>query len=94
MKIRSVTHRGLRRLIEHDDMSELQVAFVGKFRKIIAFLQDMDEEDELRSVPAWKAHQLSGDSAGDVESLRQQELADHVPDQTEIEIVDLNYDYH
>ncbi len=56
MKIRSVKHKGLRRLIEEDDDARLPAAFVDKIRKIIAFLQDMEREDELRTIPSWKAH--------------------------------------
>ena len=28
---------------------------------MIAFLQDMEREEELRMIPSWKAHQLTGD---------------------------------
>lgn len=67
-----------------------------KVRRIVTFLQDMEREDELRTVPSWKAHQLTGDRKGTLEPVRHQELADHVRiDQTEIEIIDLDYeDYH
>lgn len=64
MRIRSVKHRGLRRLIERDDAAGLQPAIADKIIKIIAFLQDMEREDELRTVPSWKAHQLTGDRKG------------------------------
>lgn len=50
MRIRSVKHKGLRRLILDDDPSGPQAQFVGKIRNIIAFLQDMEHEDELLSV--------------------------------------------
>ena len=64
MKIRSVKHKGLRRLLEDDDASGLQPQAVDKVRKILAFLQDMQREDKLRAVPVWKAHQLTGDLKG------------------------------
>ena len=64
MKIRNVIHKGLRRFIEEDDTSGIQAAVVPKLRRMISFLQDMEREDELRTVPAWKAHQLSGDRKG------------------------------
>ena len=32
--------------------------------KLVSFLQDMGEESELRTVPSWKAHQLTGDRKG------------------------------
>ena len=56
MKIRNVIHKGLRRFIEDDDVSGLQPAVVPTIRRIVSFLQDMEREDELRSVPSWKAH--------------------------------------
>jgi toxin HigB-1 len=35
-----------------------------KLRKMLAFLEDMQDPDELRSLPAWKAHTLTGDRRG------------------------------
>jgi proteic killer suppression protein len=64
MRISSVRHKGLRRLFEDDDASGLQPAVVDKVRRILAFLQDMEREDELHSVPSWKAHKLTGDRRG------------------------------
>ena len=96
MKIRNVVHKGLRRFIEDDDASGLQAAVLEKLRRIISFLQDMQREDELRSVAAWKAHQLTGGRRG-VWSLfvtKNWRLTVRI-DQAEIEIIDLNYeDYH
>ena len=37
---------------------------VHKLRKMLAFLQDMGTVDELRTLPAWKAHRLGGDRKG------------------------------
>ena len=64
MKIASVKHKGLRRLIEDGDGSGLQGDFVDKIAKMIAFLQDMESVDELRAIPSWKAHQLAGGRKG------------------------------
>ncbi|MBB5571755.1 MULTISPECIES: type II toxin-antitoxin system RelE/ParE family toxin [Rhizobium] len=64
MKIRNVIHKGLRRFIDEDDASGLQPAFVPKLRRIISFLQDMEQEEELRTVPSWKAHLLTSDRKG------------------------------
>lgn len=64
MRIGNVVHKGLRRLIEDDDGSGLQPAVVPKLRRMISFLPDMEGDDELRSVPTWKAHQLTGDRKG------------------------------
>jgi proteic killer suppression protein len=96
MKIRNVLHKGLRRFIEDDDRSGLQPAVVSKLRRIISFLQDMEREDELRSVPSWKAHQLTGDRKGtwSLFVTKNWRLTFRV-DQAELEIIDLDYeDYH
>ena len=64
MKIRNVVHKGLRRFIVSDDASGLQPAVVEKLRRILSFLQDMDREDALWTVPSWKAHQLTARAPG------------------------------
>lgn len=80
MKIRNVVHKGLRRLIEDDDAGGLQPAVVEKVRRIISFLQDMAGEAELRTVANWKAHQLTGDQEGNLEPVRDEELATDISD--------------
>jgi toxin HigB-1 len=60
MKIRNVVHKGLRRLIVEDDASGVPADAAAKLRRIVSFLQDMQFEDELRAIPTWKAHQLTG----------------------------------
>lgn len=64
MKIRNVIHKGLRRLMEVDDSSGLAPVAIQKLRRMISFLQDMERADELRTIPSWKAHQLTGDRKG------------------------------
>ena len=39
-------------------------AAVDKLRKMLAFLQDMATVEELRTLPVWKAHRLTGDRKG------------------------------
>lgn len=96
MKIRNVVDKGLRRFIETDDASGLQPALVEKVRRIVTFLQDMELEDEIRSVPSWKAHLLTGDRKGtwSLFVTKNWRLTFRI-DQAEIEIIDLDYeDYH
>jgi toxin HigB-1 len=96
MRIRNVIHKGLRRFIEADDASSLQSAVVEKLRRIVSFLQDMEREDELRTVPSWKAHQLTGDRKGtwSLFVTKNWRLTFRI-DQDEVEIIDLDYeDYH
>lgn len=96
MRIRNVLHKGLRRLIEDDDASGVQPAVADKLRRMLSFLQDMEHEDELRSVTSWKAHKLPGDRKGEWSLFvtRNWRLTFRI-DQEEIEIIDLDYeDYH
>jgi toxin HigB-1 len=96
MKIRNVIHKGLRRFIEDDDASGLQPAVVVKVQRIVSFLQDMEVEDELRTVQSWKAHMLTGDRKGtwSLSVTRNWRMTFRI-DRQEIEIIDLDYeDYH
>jgi proteic killer suppression protein len=61
MRIRNVLHKGLRRFIEDDDSSGIQAAMAEKLRRMISFLQDMAREDELKTLPGWKAQELAAD---------------------------------
>jgi toxin HigB-1 len=96
MKIRNVVHRGLRRFIERDDSSGLPAVAVPKIRNIISFLQDIGQESELRTVPSWKAHQLTGERKGtwSLFVTRNWRITFRI-DYDAIEIIDLDYeDYH
>jgi proteic killer suppression protein len=96
MKIRNVLHKGLRRFMEEDDSSGIQAAFAEKLRRMISFLQDMEQEDELRTVPSWKAHRLTGARKGTWSLFvsKNWRLTFQI-DHNQIEIIDLNYeDYH
>lgn len=89
-------HKGLRRFIEEDDASGIQPAVAQKIQRIISFLQDMEREEELRSVPSWRAHQLTGDRKGtwSLFVTKNWRITFRI-DQAEIEIIDLDYeDYH
>jgi toxin HigB-1 len=96
MRIRNVLHKGLRRLIEGDDASGVAPDLVDKVRRMVAFLQDMENENQLRQVPTWKAHVLAGNRRGTWSLFvsKNWRLTFRI-DKTEIEIIDLNYeDYH
>ena len=96
MKIRSVLHRGLRRFIERDDASCLASNVVEKVRNILTFLQEMDSVQELRDIPSWKAHQLTGARKGmwSLSVTRNWRITFRI-DETGKEILDLDYeDYH
>jgi plasmid maintenance system killer protein len=96
MRIRNVIHKGLRRFILDDDSAALPPAVVPKVTKIVSFLQDMEQENELRTVPSWKAHQMTGDRKGtwSLFVTRNWRITFRI-DNGEIEIIDLDYeDYH
>ena len=96
MKIRNVVHRGLRRFIQRNDPSGLAPPVVEKVRNILTFLQEMEDTHELRDVPSWKVHQLSGDRKGtwSLTVTRNWRITFRI-DPTEGEIFDLDYeDYH
>ena len=96
MRIRNVIHKGLRRFIENDDASGLQPAVIIKVQRIVSFLQDMEQEDELRTLQSWKAHMLTGDRKGTWSLFETKNWRMTIRiDREEIEIIDLDYeDYH
>lgn len=94
MWIRGFGHKGLRRLFEEDNPRGLPADAVDKLRKMLAFLQDVSTVSEVRDVPVWKAHQLSGDRRGtwSLSVTRNWRLTFRIEDG---EIVDLDFeDYH
>lgn len=96
MKIRNVRHKGLRRFMEDDSTAALQPAVVPKLRRILSFLQDMESEAELLTVPTWKVHRLAGDlkNVWSLSVTRNWRITFRI-DRDGDEIVDLNYeDYH
>lgn len=96
MKIGNVIHKGLRRFIEDDDASGLQPALVSKVQRLVSFLQDMEREHELPTVPSWKAHMLTGGRKGTWSPFvaKNCRITFRI-DGDEIEIIDLDYeDYH
>ena len=64
MIIRSVTHRGLLRLIENDDSRELRPDLVRRLRNVLAALIVAADMDAVTGPPGWKVHKLKGNRAG------------------------------
>ncbi len=64
MKIQSFLHKGLRRLYAEDVAKGVPPAALDKLRKMLAYLDDMQDVDELRAFPMWKPHLLRGDKKG------------------------------
>jgi proteic killer suppression protein len=96
VKIRNFVHKGLKRLYEEDGTRGVPPDTVDKLRKILAFLDDMQDPEELRSLPVWKAHILTGDRKGtwSLSVTRNRRLTFSI-DTAELEIYDVNLeDYH
>ena len=91
MKIRNFVHKGLRRLYAEDVAKGVPPDTVDKLRKMLAFLDDMQDVEELRALPAWKVHTLTGDRKGtwSLSVTRNRRLTFGI-DTAEREIVDLN----
>jgi proteic killer suppression protein len=96
VKIRNFVHKGLKRLYEEDSAKGVPPDAVDKFRKMLAFLDDMQDPEELRSLPVWKAHILTGDRKGTWSlSVTRNRRMTFLIDTTEREICDINLeDYH
>ncbi len=83
-------------MIVNDDRSGVPADTVDKLRRMIAFLQDMATEDELKTIPTWKAHQLTGGRKGtwSLHVTKNWRLTFAI-EQQEVEIIDLDFeDYH
>jgi proteic killer suppression protein len=96
VKIRSFAHKGLRRLYAEDSVKGVPPDAAGKLRKMLAFLDNMQGPEELRSLPAWKVHTLTGDRKGtwSLSVTRNRRLTFRL-DAAEREICDVNLeDYH
>ena len=67
MIVRSVRHRGLRRLLEDDNPRFLRQDLVDRVRKILTVLILAEHIDEFvaDAPPGWRMHRLSGDRQND-----------------------------
>jgi proteic killer suppression protein len=95
MKIRGFAHKGLKRLYSEDNAKGVPPDTVDKLRKMFAFLDTMQEAEELRALTVWKVHTLTGDRKGtwSLSVTRNRRLTFTIDN--EREICDLNLeDYH
>jgi plasmid maintenance system killer protein len=70
VRIRNFVHKGLKKLYADDATKGVPADTVDKLRKMFAFLDDMDDPEELRALPSWKVHTLTGDRKGHMEPER------------------------
>jgi toxin HigB-1 len=96
VKIRNFLHKGLRRLYREDSAKAVPPAALDKLRKMLAYLDSMEDPEELRALASWKAHMLTGDRKGtwSLSVTRNYRLTFRL-DMAEGEICDVNLeDYH
>lgn len=94
MKVRSIAHKGLRRLYEDSSSKGVSADTVDKLRKMLTFLDAMHNPEELRALSTWKAHILTGDRRGtwSLHVTRNRRMAFRIEND---EIIDINIeDYH
>lgn len=95
MNIRGFAHKGLKRLYSEGSVKGVPADAVDKLRKMFAFLDNMEDAEELRALTTWKVHTLTGDRRGtwSLSVTRNRRLTFRIDD--EREICDLNLeDYH
>lgn len=96
MKIRNFIHKGLKKLYADDTAKGVPSDTVNKLRKMLAFLDDMEDPEELRMLPSWRAHTLVGDrkNSWSLSVTANRRLTFRI-DTAEHEIYDMNLeDYH
>lgn len=96
MEIRTFAHKGLQRLYTQDNAKGVPPDAADKLRKMLAYLDNMEDVEELRTLTAWNAHTLSGDRKGtwSLSVTRNRRLTFRI-DVAQREICDVNLeDYH
>jgi proteic killer suppression protein len=96
VKIRNFAHKGLKTLYAEDIAKGVPPNTVAKLRKMLAFLDDMQDPEELRSLSAWNVHTLTGDRKGtwSISVTGNRRLTFRI-DMADREICDVNLeDYH
>jgi proteic killer suppression protein len=96
VRIRNFVHKGLKKLYAEDSAKGIPPDTVDKVRKMLAFLDDMQDPEELRALAARKVHILPGGRKGtwSLSVTRNRRLTFRI-DTVEREIYDVNLeDYH
>lgn len=65
MQIESIRHKALRRFAETGSPKGLPAGSVDRLRNMLAYIDAIDAEEELRVPPNFGAHKLTGDRKGE-----------------------------
>jgi proteic killer suppression protein len=65
MQIESIRHKALRRFAETGSTKGLPAGSVDRLRNMLAYLEAIAAEEELRVPPNFGAHKLTGDRKGE-----------------------------
>lgn len=67
MNIRSVRHKGLRRLLEEDDHRFLPQGLAARVRRVLTVIILAEDMGALiaDAPPSWRVHKLSGDRSAE-----------------------------
>ena len=60
----SIRDKGVKRLYVEDETKGVPPESVEKLQSMLAFIDAMDDEQELVTIPSWNAHQLKGNRKG------------------------------
>ena len=64
MAIRSIAHKGLRRLFEHDQVRGLPAHSADKLRNMLFAIDTASRVADVAVFQSWKLHPLTGDLVG------------------------------
>lgn len=64
MSIRSIRHKGLKRLYEEDDSRDLPAALAEKISDILLAIDEAAHPQEVGLFPGWRLHPLKGNLQG------------------------------
>jgi toxin HigB-1 len=64
MRLRSISHKGLRRLLEDNDGRAIRADLLDRVRKMLTAMIAAEDMVQLHGPPGWRIHQLTGDRAG------------------------------
>ena len=95
MQIDSIRHKALRRFAETGQPKGLPAGSVDRLRRMMAYINAIEAAEELKVLPNFGAHQLTGDRKGEWSLFvtKNWRMTFRINDAGAIEDMDLE-DYH